>query len=205
MATETEESPLAELVTPRENKSLTKTPRTHIHESWDKEESDGDDAPSADDFNMEDQAKSLMSNAGTLSKLDKFNEAIVQLNEAAKIYTKLHGRTHRTVAKCSNAMGNCLQDMERYDEALAKYEEALSICKELTGEVSIDVASIYQNMSRALFKLERFQEALDMNVESMKIKSQIPIQSTLVVSDKPTKKFNKKKSEMKSESGCGCM
>lgn len=149
------------------------------------------------DSDAEKQAEALVASSLTSQKLHKFDEALPGFHAALKIYIKLYGHDHKVVASTLNSLGNCFFDAERYEEALAKYQEALDVCKASTGDVSVETANVYQNMSRVLFKLERFQEALDMNSEAMGIKNQIPTTSSMVASDKPTKKFVSKKKEKK--------
>jgi tetratricopeptide (TPR) repeat protein len=111
----------------------------------------------------------LNNRGGILRNQGKYEEALIEYNRVAEIWTRTLGPEDLNIATLLNNMAEVYRLQERNDEALPKYREAVEIWRRVLGNGHPNVATGLNNLGLVLKAQGLTEEALAMHTEALAI------------------------------------
>lgn len=121
-----------------------------------------------------DLARSLLSQAGQLTRLGRHEEALAAIEESLGLYRTLAGHQSgtylRSVALALEYRGNCLSRLGRHAEALEAAQDAVRVRRELADADPAGLSAALHNLGVQLSMVSRHEDALAANEEALGIR-----------------------------------
>ncbi|HFE47115.1 MAG TPA: tetratricopeptide repeat protein [Nannocystis exedens] len=107
------------------------------------------------------EAKARRFYGAMLSTADRLEPALVELERACDLFTRILGEEHRLTAQARMSLGNVLWKAGRFEESIAIHEANVRSREKLLGAEHPDLISPLGNLGVALIEVGRVEEAVE--------------------------------------------
>ena len=97
----------------------------------------------------------------------RYEEALVQYQQALAVFLAVHGQEHPSVAASHVNIGNVYHRQGKYEEALVELKKGLDVLVTVHGHEHLDVAASYNNMGGVYNSQGHYEQSVAMSYGNM--------------------------------------
>jgi tetratricopeptide (TPR) repeat protein len=116
---------------------------------------------------------SLNQSGALLTRQDKYDPALTDLNLALKTGQKYLDKNNLTLASTFVALGVIFNARKEYEQSLSVHHKALNIRLTKSGRVNADVATSYGNIGNVYFNDGQIDKAIENHSEALRIRKEL--------------------------------